>query len=266
MSPKLGVLVVHGMGSQEAGYAEPMIGELKQRIGQNASLAAWEAVHWAPLLRDREVKLWKDLSESNKLNFSPLREFLISAFGDAAAYLKRGRLSAKDMYALIHDEVHNSLTVLEAQLESPKLLVVIAHSLGSIIMSDFIWDKQHSDGLSGTAFTRMESLPCFVTFGSNIAITSLAHNPVESIKFPPSTLKDHVPNGASAHALLDAAKWLNLFDPDDILGYPLKPLSDSYDEAVAEDREINVGGFFPELESVESHEILDRQRLHDPSC
>ncbi|NIQ25048.1 MAG: hypothetical protein GTN88_00295, partial [Gammaproteobacteria bacterium] len=38
------------------------------------------------------------------------------------------------------------------------------------------------------------------------------------------------------------ASWLNFFDPDDVLGYPLKPLSPEYRRAVSRDITINVGG------------------------
>ena len=37
------------------------------------------------------------------------------------------------------------------------------------------------------------------------------------------------------------AKWLNLFDADDVLGWPLKQLSLSYSDAVSEDIEVSVG-------------------------
>jgi hypothetical protein len=39
------------------------------------------------------------------------------------------------------------------------------------------------------------------------------------------------------------ARWWNYYDKDDVLGYPLKPISPSYDAVVDEDIEINVGGF-----------------------
>lgn len=40
------------------------------------------------------------------------------------------------------------------------------------------------------------------------------------------------------------ARWLNFFDRDDVLGYPLKPTGPAYGAAVNEDLEINVGGWF----------------------
>ena len=41
-----------------------------------------------------------------------------------------------------------------------------------------------------------------------------------------------------------AAKWLNFFDPDDALGYPLTPLSPSYGGTESADIEVNAGGLF----------------------
>lgn len=54
------------------------------------------------------------------------------------------------------------------------------------------------------------------------------------IEFPPEQLSAN---------LKTAAKWLNFFDPDDALGYPLKPLSPSYGKTVSADIEVNVGSW-----------------------
>ncbi len=88
----------------------------------------------------------------------------------------------------------------------------------------------------------METLAGFYTFGSNISLVSLAFDPVESITFPPVGLWNYFPAGTSLRDISRVAKWLNFYDPDDILGYPLKHLSASYGNAVSEDRAINVGG------------------------
>ena len=38
-----------------------------------------------------------------------------------------------------------------------------------------------------------------------------------------------------------AAEWINFYDADDVLAFPLKGLSADYDEAVDEDRSVSVG-------------------------
>jgi hypothetical protein len=39
------------------------------------------------------------------------------------------------------------------------------------------------------------------------------------------------------------AKWYNFYDPDDVLGYPLKTINADYKKAVTKDIPTNVGVF-----------------------
>jgi len=112
--------------------------------------------------------------------------------------------------------------------------VVLAHSLGSVIVSNYVWDEQRRNekARGTTALERMETLAGLVTFGSPIPLFTLALRNVVSIAFPPPTLPA---------PLAAVAKWLNFYDPDDVLGWPLKPLSPSYDQAVSADHVIDVG-------------------------
>ncbi len=102
-------------------------------------------------------------------------------------------------------------------------------------MSDHIWDEQANHGLGTNAFERMETVAGMVMFGSNIPLFSLALPEVICIEFPPASLPEN---------LKANAKWLNFFDADDVLGYPLKPLGPSCEATVDEDIEINAGGLF----------------------
>ena len=47
--------------------------------------------------------------------------------------------------------------------------------------------------------------------------------------------------GTTAKQRKEALKWLNYFDADDILGYPLKPINAAYSRAVNEDVQIQTG-------------------------
>lgn len=236
MAYDLGVLIVHGMGSQGSDFADGMIEELDQRIadlGIDQNRVRWKPVHWAYVVQPKEDQLWRDLSRNNKLDYVGIRKFVISAFGDAIAY-QRVPGNRKDVYNEIHKKVHEHVVKLREELgDADKPLIVMAHSLGSVIMSNYIWDEQKGKGFGGTAFEKMETLVSIITFGCNIALFSLAYDPVVSIEFPLPTLPENLRN---------VAKWLNFFDPDDVLGYPLKPLSPTYDKIVTMDIEINVGG------------------------
>jgi len=238
---KLAVVVIHGMGSQSSAFAEPVKAELSKRIedgGNNPDDIAWLPVYWADILEPAQSQYLANATASNDLDWMGLRKFIIGAFGDASGYQFVG--GASGTYVKIHDRIRKLMQDLYLQkLNSTDVpLVVLAHSLGSHIMSSYVWDTQHGTATgadpASSPFERMEWLAGLVTFGSNIPLFTFAYDPVEAIEFPGGGLPPDVAT---------KARWLNYYDKDDVLGYPLKPISQSYDAAVDEDIEINVGGF-----------------------
>ena len=238
MNKKVGVLLVHGMGLVADDFAHDTINALRERVsgrGLNRDDIAWQSVYWAPNLSARETQLWVDLAADHDLNWAKLRKFFVNAFGSSTAYhLSQDR--SDNFYDKVHGTVLDSLKELRAKLGGEdKPVIVIAHSLGSVIMSNYIWDRQKGKDAArygATALERMETLAGLVTLGSNIPFFTLACNQVVSIEFPPPGLPEK---------LKKKAKWLNLYDADDVLGWPLKQLSLSYGDAVSEDLEVNVG-------------------------
>ena len=155
---------------------------------------------------------------------------------------EESKKQATSTYDAIHDKVRQALAELyadELDPESPPL-IVLAHSLGGHIMSNYIWDTQQAADadLAGLSpFEKMESLAGMVTFGCNIPLFLFAYaeDEIEPIEFPAAQLPDDVKA---------EAKWLNFFDPDDVLGYPLKSINDAYDAIVSADLPINAGSVF----------------------
>lgn len=238
MDKKVGVLFVHGMGAVTDDYAHDAIHELRERIagrGLNRDEIAWQSVYWHGLLSANENRLWVDLSAQNDLNWGKLRKFFINAFGTASAYRSCGD-RPDSMYQRMHGLVRDSLRELREKLGGhDKPLLVIAHSLGSVVISDYIWDRQHGrdqESFGATPFERMETLSGLVTLGSCLPLFTVASDNIAAIEFPPPTLPQ---------AMQSRAKWLNLYDSDDVLGWPLKQLSKSYGAAVTEDIEVSVG-------------------------
>ncbi len=240
MAPEIGILVIHGIGNQDETFANGLINKvngLLKKIGVDSGAVAWEPAYWANLLNKKEDDLLKNLSKDNPLRWTCIRRFVINVLADAVAY-QRDQEEPQDMYRLIHAKIRGSLGNLRTKLGGEdKPLIVIAHSLGSVIASNFIWDEQHMEekgrtSLGAHPFERMETLASLVTFGSNIPLFTLAlPDGPTPIKFPPNGLHDN---------LKANAKWLNFYDPDDVLGYPLKPI---YGEVVAEDIAINAGSW-----------------------
>ena len=136
---------------------------------------------------------------------------------------------------LIHQRFQENIAELyQSQLGGrPVPLVVLAHSFGSHIFSNFTWDHQHHPDPTLSSFERMNWLTVIVTSGSNIPLFTFACREVIPIRFPPPRLPSR---------LKQKARWLNYFDYDDVLGWPLKPINKAYAQTVSEDRAIRVGG------------------------
>lgn len=254
MSFKLGVLLIHGIGSQEAGYANGMIDELKARVrklGADDREICFEPVWWAPVLAQRQENLLRYLADGNDLDWMALRRFVVHSLADAIAY--QDTPTSKDqinVYQQVHRIIGESMRALRQRLrtampanapETP--LVVIAHSLGCHMISNYIWDVRHAakGKLPKNPFERFETLSGIITFGCNIPLFTLAYTNLEPIAFPTPGIEKYFPQASKA-ALADITEWLNFYDPDDILGYPLKSLDPKYGQTVTRDISVNAGG------------------------
>lgn len=220
---KKAILIIHGVGHHGNRYAENMIEMLKKRyekMGGNSTDLIAEPVVWSPLIEQTEKTLWDNMTKTGaEMDFTRLRRFIINFMGEAIAYQPvEGR---KDLYDKIHNEIKTILKKLarndKAGPNAP--LCVIAHSLGSVIMSNFIWDLQKNpDG--ETPLERGKTFQWFFTMGSPLAIWNLRFS---NFGKPIST-----------------ENWINFYDKDDIFGYPLSNLNKEYNKRVI-DKEIDVG-------------------------
>lgn len=242
MAKELGIAVIHGMGSQAPDFGDDMRAEINQWVtdlGKNAGHIAWKSVYWADIIHGRQSRYYEDAKRTADLDYTRLRKFVITALGDATAYQKVSS-TANTTYDQIHARVRNSIADLYTSGldRTDKPLIVLAHSLGAHIMSNYIWDVQHGTdpaAQAGNKFEKLQTLTGLMTFGCNIPLFTFAYKKVVPIAFPPPALPKRLKN---------KARWLNFYDPDDILAYPLRAINAAYKKVVNEDRAINVGGLF----------------------
>lgn len=248
MSRDIGVIVIHGMGSQRPGFSAGLIEAVSKRLGDKETRLQWQEVHWANTLKSQESRLWEHMLGATDSEGSPIpldwrsvREFVVHNFGDALAYHRDPRPASA--YHRIHQVVSAGVSALKASLADPDdPVVVIAHSLGGFIMSNYIWDRQRGD--ADDEFEPIPNLTSMITFGCNI--------PLFSLSFGDPTPIDVPGRGVTDRRLIEEARWLNFLDCDDVLGWPIKPL---YEQSPADltneqrrtvdkivDEEINVGG------------------------
>jgi len=272
MPSQIAVLITHGMGSPDAGFATGLIDRLRRRLGDRvASRVVFEPCHWSPILQVHQDEIWQRLTESGKpMDQKWARRWIVSALGDPVGYLSGYMQNGAPVYLKVHECVRASLerlaTKLERADETP--LAVLAHSLGSVVVSNYLWNEQRASGevvpasgsatpaaavekraaMGQTPFERMETLTTLVTYGSTIPLFLPPVTPLECVQLPRATLPPQ---------LRSVARWLNVYDPDDLLGYPIAAVWDDLKGTVIEDIPINAGPF-PLSETPLSHGFYDR--------
>ncbi|WP_427051778.1 chemotaxis protein [Paenibacillus sp. TC-CSREp1] len=244
---RVAVMVIHGLGMQKEDYADKLITCLSKQMdrvmvqpGAAEQLLDIEPVFWADVFEEREEALFQQLVRSPGLNYQALRRFVIHYLADAVAYQpveKQGH-----NYDAVHRTLSRAMHAL-AQRNGPEApLCVIAHSLGAVIASNFFYDLQYPSSSRipeimdvNAALERGDTLTNFYTFGTTLPLWSLRYDDFSRpIQVPSSQAEQHFPG-------LEG-EWINFYERNDILGYPLRPIDPAYAAAVKEDIEIRVGG------------------------
>ena len=78
-------------------------------------------------------------------------------------------------YERTHLLVYNAVMELQNRLCENAPLIILASSMGTEIINNYIWDRQHTgagDPFGATPFERFETLVGLFTFGNNIPIFS----------------------------------------------------------------------------------------------
>jgi hypothetical protein len=250
MTKKIAVAVLHGIGEQKEDFAEIFSEELTKRFTQNIQSYLPEAkgdliiqpIYWGSVFNEKENEMWNVLSSGARLDFARIRQFVIQFFGDAIAYQPSSHPNPN--YLKVHEIFAEGLQKLSHKAGTDAPLYLIAHSLGSVISSNYIYDLQYiphkinkevQKHIQDTPLEKGETLAGFYSLGSPLALWNLRYADFDKpIIVPSPHLNDYAPRLKGG--------WVNMYDKDDVFGYPLKPLNSSYEKAITEELEINSGG------------------------
>ncbi|MGL1395333.1 hypothetical protein ACSTI7_23310, partial [Vibrio parahaemolyticus] len=58
-------------------------------------------------------------------------------------------------------------------------------------------------------------------------------------------------------------KWINIYSPNDVIGYPLKGINNSYAAAPIQDMEMNVGGWLARWNPMSHIAYFDDRKVLD---
>lgn len=240
------LVTVHGMGKTDTNYADELFNALRPRLGADWDHVDRLSVYYQNILQKNEELVWERTKAAGKVRYDDLRMFVLFGFGDAAG-LENGKEEDGSVYEQAQGEIARTLLDACTRNGPGTPICFVTHSLGCQVLSSYLYDANKPGGTSvgiwrdidgwankalGRSLTsdektylRATTCMAWVTTGCNIPIFVAAHIKGGVIKpiNPPSHL----------------FKWLNLYDPDDVLGWPLAPLYG--EQPWLEDRAINAG-------------------------
>lgn len=251
---QVALITVHGMGETPPAYADSLMAQLRSRLGGLAPQVTMRSVYYQGILHENQRQVWERTAATGKVRYEALRRFVLYGLGDAAGLENRKEIPGS-VYELAQGEIAGAL--LSCHAVRPDMPVVfVAQSLGGQVLSSYLYDAQKAaagrpvgagiwrnidawaSGALGRPLTASERVflgggACagLVTTGCNIPIFVAAHKEMHIIPIAPPT---------------SLFKWINFYDPDDVLGWPLQPLSRGY-AALVEDRAINASGSIASL-------------------
>ena len=151
------------------------------------------------------------------------RRFFTASLGDVVAYSRVP--GPHNQYENIHKRFAKAIQEMSAAAheaaDQNAMLTVIAHSLGSVIASDGIYDLEKSG-----QFPENLSFQNFFTFGSPLSLFGLRYG-IANFDKP-----------------VTPQIWLNFFYSDAVIGYPLRTVNDAHRKAVTEDVRLKDSGSF----------------------
>jgi hypothetical protein len=240
---RVALVTLHGMGVTARDYADELLESLGKRMNGAFKDVLVQSVYYQNILQDNEERVWGRVEQKGKVHYDELRRFLLFGFGDAAGLENRKEFD-NSVYEQAQMQIANAL--LKVHASDPLLPVVfISQSLGCHVLSNYLYDAQK--------FARGGVVDAGIWKASNPFINALSAGQRNFLKGDTAmawvSTGCNIPIFVAAHAQGDIVpidkptgqfRWLNIYDPDDALGWPLQPLSDKY-EALVEDRAINAG-------------------------
>ena len=232
------ILAAPGMGAVDAGFADPLFNHLKSALGQD-----WSRIHADTLLcqghLQPNLERVFEAMQKRDMDYLRARKFMLYGLSEAAAQMsdidKRGGNYEKTQQA-----VYQTLERAAKAAGDTAPVILLTHSIGCSILSNYLWDAQRATinhglwrdggpkgvhkGSAKDLFLRGKTLAHWYTLG--------ASNPLWTAAMP----RDQI-QAVTSDTRGYNFRWKNFYHPDDLFGWPLKPLSPSYNQAVYRDYE-----------------------------
>lgn len=232
---KIILLAIPGIGTQESGFSTRFSKDLKSFSRDTPLEGNIELIEVRPFnvtsVDENQRAMYDRLAAVNELGgMLSLRRFVMKACGDGVTFeSEKERLDS--VYRAVHNYLRTEIRRANALLDlyPGSKLVIVAASMGVHVLTTYIWDADNRKGIfeadSAKDNENLRNLSYLATIGCNIPLFLSGMDATRIVAI--DKRNNHF-------------TWDNYYDQDDVLGWPLKQLSPSY-EALVNDHEINVG-------------------------
>lgn len=203
------IVFIHGIADQTTGYSNKLYDNILHYSDRSSKVLKQKEIMWADVTHDLTCRFnrfqyvkpkKKGKSDKIKKGIDPLVLQVL--------YYAKDKKKQNDILA----RVHSCMAKLRGDV------VVIAHSLGSVIMFDYLM------GFANNVLPANIKVSHFITMGSPIPLFVSGHGHCSSNLTLPSNVE----------------KWTNIIDPDDCVANWCEP---HFAKGVVEDKYLNVGAF-----------------------
>lgn len=206
---KIAIITLHGQGTYKETAHEKMIGNILDRLDVNKSqIEVFSVMYYSQIQKNQDAFMLR-MGKISSFMLSRMREKLISSFGDPATIYYN-----KPAYQETMLKVKEQFIKANNFIGSDGHIIILAHSLGGPIISNFLWDAEKA----GVKYSRIKLL---VTTGCPIPffVSGIKIDNIMTIKKPSFNFK-----------------WFNFWNKKDILSFPLRRVNMAYKMLVTDFR------------------------------
>jgi len=232
------ILAAPGMGAVDEQFAHPLFNALASALGDDWSRIHTDTILCQGHLQSNIDRLFEAMQKRD-MDYLRARKFMLYGLSEAAAQL--GDIQQRGgNYEKTQQAVYQTFERAAKAVGDNTPVILLSHSIGCTILSNYLWDAQRPTinhgiwrdggpkgvhkGSARDLFLRGKSLTHWYTLG---ACSPLWHGAMGRDQIQAVTADTRGYN----------FRWKNFYHPDDLFGWPLKPLSPSYNQAVYRDYE-----------------------------
>lgn len=200
MTNKVGILILHGVGTQKTDYSREFKQKISEGLNENASRVDYQEVLYSDIF-DENSRQRSDYLINTSSKFQVVTRFirwlLIYVLSDAVSY--------RSKYKEVHQRISENIKALQNRLPAGSPVIIVAHSMGLMAISDYLYDQQE-DKYPELMLEAFDDLSALISFGCNIPLFEMGHDAPKCIKRPASDINNRF-------------FWKNFYSPFDVLGY-----------------------------------------------